>query len=465
MARTFVCAICAGQFLYTDKMDTDMTSTPTPPVAKTGADTRQGPIARFLAATEIDTRLLGMIGALLLIWVGFHLYGAMFKGGGAFLTPRNLWNLSVQTSSIGIMATGMVLVIVTRNIDLSVGSIIGVTGMAMGILQVEMLPQFVGLGHWSIWIVTALAGLALGALIGAFHGWLIAYRGIPSFIVTLGGLMVWRGMAFVSAGGKTISPVDPTFALLGGGPYGTVGTTGSWIVGILACAGILWMIHAGRGSRKLHGFPLRPVWAEVVLASAGCGLVIGSVLLMNAYPWPKGIVNAYAAANGLTLDPDTTFIGHGFAIPVLILVGVGILMTILMTRTRFGRYVFAIGGNPEAAALSGINTKAMTLKIFALMGMLSGLAAVIASARLNSATNALGLLDELYVIAAAVIGGTSLAGGIGTIYGAILGALVMQSLQSGMVLIGVDSAIQRIVVGVVLVLAVYLDNLYRSKTK
>ncbi len=140
-------------------------------------------------------------------------------------------------------------------------------------------------------------------------------------------------------------------------------------------------------------------------------------------------------------------------------------MTIMMTRTRFGRYVFAIGGNPEAAALAGINTRWMTLKIFALMGMLSGLAAVIASARLNSATNALGTLDELYVIAAAVIGGTSLAGGLGTIYGAILGALVMQSLQSGMVLIGFDSAIQRIVVGLVLVLAVYLDNLYRKKVK
>ncbi|MFN3605816.1 MAG: ABC transporter permease subunit, partial [Cypionkella sp.] len=176
-----------------------------------------GPIARLLHATEINTRLLGMIGALLLIWGGFHIYGAVFNNGGAFLTPRNLWNLSVQTSSIGIMATGMVLVIVTRNIDLSVGSIIGVTGMAMGILQVELLPQIVGLGHWSIWIVTVLAGLAVGAAIGALHGWLIAYRGIPSFIVTLGGLMVWRGMAFLSAGGKTIAPVDANFALLGGG--------------------------------------------------------------------------------------------------------------------------------------------------------------------------------------------------------------------------------------------------------
>jgi len=425
----------------------------------------KGVIARLLHATEINTRLLGMIGALLLIWGGFHIYGAVFNNGGAFLTPRNLWNLSVQTSSIGIMATGMVLVIVTRNIDLSVGSIIGVTGMAMGILQVEILPQIVGLGHWSIWIVTVLAGLAVGAAIGALHGWLIAYRGIPSFIVTLGGLMVWRGMAFLSAGGKTIAPVDSTFALLGGGPYGTVGEIGSWVVGAIAAAGVIWLIVAGRAARRKHDFPLRPVWAEYVLGALGLGLIFGAVMVMNAYPWPKGIVRDYAAANGLTLDPDTTFISHGFAIPVLILLGVGILMTILTTRTRFGRYVFAIGGNPEAAALAGINTKAMTTKIFALMGMLSGLAAVIASARLNSATNALGTLDELYVIAAAVIGGTSLAGGVGTIYGAILGALVMQSLQSGMVLIGFDAAVQRIVVGLVLVLAVYLDNVYNKAVK
>ena len=138
-------------------------------------------------------------------------------------------------------------------------------------------------------------------------------------------------------------------------------------------------------------------------------------------------------------------------------------MTFLMTRMRFGRYVYAIGGNPEAAALAGINTRWMTLKIFALMGMLTSISAVIASARLNSATNALGTLDELYVIAAAVIGGTSLTGGVGTIYGAILGALVMQSLLSGMVLIGFDSAIQRVVVGSVLVLAVWIDTVYNSR--
>jgi D-xylose transport system permease protein len=169
------------------------------------------------------------------------------------------------------------------------------------------------------------------------------------------------------------------------------------------------------------------------------------------------------AASGEDLSGQ--FISHGFAIPVLILLAVGVGMTFLMTRTRFGRYVYAIGGNPEAAALAGINTRWMTMKIFALMGLLTGIAAVIASARLNSATNALGTLDELYVIAAAVIGGTSLAGGMGTIYGAILGALVMQSLLSGMVLIGFDSSIQRMVVGSVLVLAVWIDTVYRKRAK
>jgi D-xylose transport system permease protein len=441
-------------------LDPDMTDTSTPKTDQTASA-----LNRFLRATEIDTRLLGMIGALLLIWFGFHFYGAIFGNGGFFLTPRNLWNLSVQTSSIGIMATGMVLVIVTRNIDLSVGAVLGLTAMIMGLLQVNILPGLIGLGNPFIWIIAVIVGMTAGALIGMFQGWLIAYRGIPAFIVTLGGLLVWRGCAFLSAGGRTISPVDENFALLGGGPYGAIGATGSWIVGLLACAGVIWMLHSGRKQRVLHDFKLRPMWAEAFLAVVGCGAIIGAVLLVNAYPWPRGIVNAYAKANDITVPPEGLFISHGFAIPVLILITVGIGMTILMTRTRFGRYVFAIGGNPEAAALAGINTKWMTLKIFALMGMLAGLAGVVASARLNSATNALGVFDELYVIAAAVIGGTSLAGGLGTIYGAILGALVMQSLQTGMVLIGFDTAIQQIVVGSVLVFAVYLDNLYRKKVK
>ena len=447
---------------------TDTSTKPAAAISTTGSTSgpSAGPLTRFLRATEIDTRLLGMMGALLLIWLVFHFYGVIFNGFGAFLTPRNLWNVSVQMSSIGIMATGMVLVVVTSNIDLSVGAILGVTGMVMGILQVEILPQYLGLGHPAIWVITVIVGICVGGCIGAIHGWLIAYRGIPSFIVTLGGLLVWRGAAFLSANGKTISPVDATFTLLGGGPYGAIGAVGSWTVGVIACLGILAALYAGRQSRKRHEFPVRPMWAEIFMGLLGCGLVIGAVLVVNAYPWPRGIVNSYIEANGIVLaEGETLFISHGFAYPVLIMLTVALLMTLLVSRTRFGRYVFAIGGNPEAAALAGINVRWMTLRIFALMGALAGLAAVVASARLNSATNALGLLDELYVIAAAVVGGTSLAGGVGTIYGAILGALVMQSLRSGMVLIGFDTAVQQIVVGSVLVLAVYLDNLYRNRAK
>jgi D-xylose transport system permease protein len=444
-------------------LESDLTDIPT--LHGAAKVDKESPFIRFLRATEIDARLLGMIAALILIWVGFHFYGHFVNGFGAFLTPRNLWNLSVQTSSIGVMATGMVLVIVTRHIDLSVGSILGFSAMSMAILQVWILPEFLGLGHPMIWIITVVFGLLIGAAIGAFHGYLIAYLSIPAFIVTLGGLLVWRGAAFLLARGETISPVDATFKHLGGGPFGAIGSTGSWIVGLLGCTAAVALIFSGRAKRRRFQFPLRPVWAEAFLASISCGGIIAFVLLVNSYPWPKGIVKQYVAANNIETPVSEIFISHGFAIPVLIMIAVGIAMTFLATRTRFGRYVFAIGGNPEAAELAGINTRWVTVKIFALMGMLCGLSAVIASARLNSATNNLGTLDELYVIAAAVIGGTSFAGGIGTIYGAILGALVMQSLQTGMVLIGFDAAIQQIVVGTVLVVAVWIDSVYRRRAK
>ena len=428
-------------------------------------DENEKAFTRFLRATEIDARLLGMIAALTLIWVGFHVYGQLVNGFGAFLTPRNLWNLSVQTASTGVMATGMVLVIVTRHIDLSVGSILGFTAMCMAILQVWILPELIGLGHPAIWIITVVFGLLVGCLIGALHGVLIAYLGIPAFIVTLGGLLVWRGAAFLLASGRTIAPVDETFAKLGGGPFGSIGATGSWIVGVIGCALVIIALWMGRRQRRRFQFQLRPMWAEAFLGIVGCGVILSFVGLVNSYPWPSGIVRQYAEQNNIQTPIEEIFISHGFAIPVLILMAVGVGMTFLTTRTRFGRYVFAIGGNPEAANLAGINTRWVTVKIFALMGTLSALSAVITSARLKSATNNLGTLDELFVIAAAVIGGTSFAGGIGTIYGAILGALVMQSLQTGMVLIGFDAAIQQIVVGLVLVVAVWLDSVYRRRAK
>ncbi|TIM25428.1 MAG: sugar ABC transporter permease, partial [Mesorhizobium sp.] len=385
--------------------------------------------------------------------------------GGIFLTPRNLWNLSVQTSSVAIMATGMVLVIVMRNIDLSVGSVEGVIGMVMGVAQAEFLIRVMGfqLGNPWIWVIALAAGVALGLMIGALQGFIIAYLEVPAFIVTLGGLLIWRGMAWLMTSGRTVAPLDATFQLMGGGPRGSIGATASWIVGILACVAVALMLLNGRSQRKRFKFPLRPVWAESLLGVVACAAILGAVWIANSYPWPIGIVRQYAQRTGITVPEGGLFIAHGIAIPVLIAVAVGIVMTFITRRTRFGRYVFAIGGNPEAAELAGINTRWVTMKVFMIMGVLAAISAAIASARLNAATNALGTLDELLVIAAAVIGGTSLAGGSGTVLGAMLGALLMQSLQSGMVLLGIDSPLQSVVVGAVLVAAVWLDTVYRKR--
>jgi D-xylose transport system permease protein len=415
---------------------------------------------RFLASTELDTRLIGMIGALILIWVGFH-----FASGGVFLTPRNLWNLSVQTAEVGVMATGMVLVIVTRNIDLSVGSVLGFVGMIMGLTQAVWLPQYLGLGNPFIWLIALAAGIAAGVLIGAIQGVIIAYLEVPAFIVTLGGYLVWRGGAYLLASGKTIAPMDPTFALMGGGPFGSIGATWSWILCAVICVAIALGILFGRRQRRRFNFPLRPVWAEMTLTAAGCIIAIAAVWVANVYPWPRAVAAKWAADHNITAPPEGLFISTGVAVPVLIALGAGVVMTFITTRTRFGRYVFAMGGNPEAAELAGIKTRWVTVKIFMLMGALAAISAGIATSRLNAATNSLGTLDELYVIASAVIGGTSLAGGIGTVVGAMIGALVMQSLQSGMQLLGLDTPLQSVVVGIVLVFAVWLDTLYRRRAK
>ena len=420
---------------------------------------KESAITRFFRATEVDTRMLGMLGALLLIWIVFN-----FFSEGRFLTPRNLWNLSVQTSSVAIMSTGMVLIIVTRHIDLSVGSLLGFVAMIMGVMQTITLPGLIGLDSPYTWVITLAAGIVIGGFIGGLHGYVIAYLTVPAFIVTLGGLLIWRGAAWWVTTGQTIAPMDTTFRLMGGGPYGSIGAFWSWVVGAIACLGIVLMIFNGRSNRKRFNFPLRPLWAELTLVTVGCGVVLGAVAVANSYPWPKGIIKRYAASNNIEIPEGGIFIAHGIAIPVLIAICVGIAMSFIANRTRFGRYVFAMGGNPEAAELAGINTRWVTMKIFILMGVLCAIAGSISIARLNAATNAQGVLDELLVIAAAVIGGTSLSGGIGTIAGAMIGALVMQSLQSGMVLLGVDAPFQNIVVGIVLVLAVWLDGQYRRRS-
>lgn len=405
----------------------------------------------LLLATEVDTRLLGMIAALAIIWIGFNI-----MSGGLFLTPRNLWNLSVQSSSIAIMATGMVLIIVSRNIDLSVGSLLGFLGYTMAMVQVVWFPT-----NPITWLIALVVGVALGAIIGAFQGFIIAYGKVPAFIVTLGGFLVWRGLLFEYALGQTLAPMDPTFQLLGGGPTGSLGEWPSWIVGLIACAGILYTLYNSRRRRRGYGFPLRPRWAEVTLAVLGVVTVLTAVWVANSYFWPAQLAHNYAAAHNIAEPAGGLQIPTGIAFPVLIVLMVGLVMAFIATRRRFGRYVFAIGGNPDAAELGGINVRRTIVSTYVLMGVLCAISAAISTARLNAGVTSLGVQNELDVIAAAVIGGTSFSGGIGTVPGAILGAVVMQSLRSGMVLLKVDSPVQDIVVGCVLVAAVGLDTFLR----
>ena len=413
----------------------------------------------LLATLEIDTRLLGMIGAFLLIAIVFNVLT-----DGRFLTPRNIFNLTIQTVSVAIMATGMVFVIVTRHIDLSVGALLATVSAIMAMLQTSWLPNFLGLelGSPLIAPLAIIFGAVVGSIIGAAHGWMIGYLTIPAFIVTLGGLFVWRNVAWHITGGQTIGPLDGNFVTLGG-IDGTLGETGSWILGALAAAFALYLLLNARRRKLAHGFPVKPVWAEAVIAVVVVAAILGFVWILNAYEVPTRKLVRIFEARGEVM-PEGYTEGYGVPYSVLILIAVATIMTVVAQQTRLGRYIFATGGNPEAAALAGINTRFLTVKIFAIVGFLCAISAVVASARLNFHSNDVGTLDELRVIAAAVIGGTALSGGIGTIYGAILGALIMQSLQSGMAMVGVEAPYQNIVVGIVLVLAVYLDIIYRKRT-
>jgi D-xylose transport system permease protein len=374
-----------------------------------------------------------------------------------------------------------------RQLDLSVGSMLSLVAVANAVLQVFKLAPSLGVGHPTIWVIGVITCVLLGTAIGAFNGALTAYAKIPAFIVTLGGLIAYSGVAFLLARGETVAPMDKTFEIFGGGiTISWLGPFWSWLLALIGCAMIIFAIINGRRQRLRFNFPLRPVWAEAFLAVLGSLAVLGTTLVMNSYPWPFKLIENYAKANNVVIPAgienkdgsavcmaadqvvrctEGLIYYTGYSVPVLVALAAGLFMTFLATRTQFGRYVYAIGGNPEAAELAGINTKWMIVKVFALMGALVGVSAIISSARLNAATNALGLTNELYVIAATVIGGTSLAGGVGTIYGAMIGALMMQSIVSGMSLLNLPAAYQNIVVGVVLVLAVYLDQLYSRRVK
>ena len=407
---------------------------------------------------ELDVRLLGMLMAFAAVAVVFTIWT-----GGTFVSPRNVFNIAVQTVPVAIMACGMVFVIVARNIDLSVGSMLAMCSAIMAMSQTHWLPSLFGTeyGNPAILVATVLIGLAAGTAMGSVTGWLVGYQRIPSFIVTLGGLFVWRNVNWFTTNGQSVSLTDPNL-LMFGGTEGVLGAPASWALGLMASALAVWAIVASRRNKQSHGFTVKPVWAETVLA----GLIVGVILLfvgwLSRYPIPEAKLKRLFEASGQTMPEGYTAM-HGLPISVLILILVAVVMTLIARKSRLGRYIFAAGGNPDAAELSGINTRLLTVKIFALMGFLCGLAALIAQARLQSHGNDIGMLEELRVIAAAVIGGTALAGGIGTIYGAVLGALIMQSLQSGMAMVGVDTPFQNIIVGLVLIIAVWVDILYRKR--
>jgi D-xylose transport system permease protein len=379
----------------------------------------------------IDLRLLLMCVLLAVLGIAFHILS-----GGVFLSPENLYNVAQQTAVVGIVSTVMVLVIVARHIDLSVGSVMGFIGVLIAYLQYT--------SGWS-WPAACLAGLAVALLVSIYQGWLTASLGVPSFVVTLGGLMSFRGAAFLVADGKTQPVNDEFFQRLGGGYDGGIGTTWTWLLALFVAVVLLARMLQRRRARERHGMPVEPLWLELFLVAVPIVVVFAFAAVMNSYR-----IASKDEAQGLP-------------IPVLIWAVVAVVLSFLVHRTRFGRYVFAMGGNPDAAALVGIPVKRVTLLLFALLAVLVTVAAIVSIARLNAGTNSLGSGMELYVIAAAVIGGTALAGGSGSIFGSVLGALIMQSLDSGMLLLDVPIGQRMVIIGQVLIAAVVFDVLYRRK--
>jgi D-xylose transport system permease protein len=334
----------------------------------------------------------------------------------------------------------MVLIIVSRNIDLSAGSLLAFIGILGGFVQTEILP-LEGTHSWWISILVMIIG---GAFFGGIQGWIIAQFAIPAFVVTLGGLMFWRGAGWLFTQGRTVTPLDSKFSVFGGG---SIGEYWSWVVGGIGFVILVLITFWKRKSRSALGFYTKPIVLEIAMLGFWALLIFIFINTMNSYNFPK--------------SDD----GRGIPVPVLILIIVSCIMIYIATMTRFGRYIYGYGGNPEAAELAGVNIKKIIVISFALIGTLTAIGAVISTARLNAAPLTIGQLLELQVIAAAVIGGTSLAGGTGTILGALIGALLMQSLQNGMVLIGVQSAPQQMIMAGVLIFAVWFDVFYQKRRR
>jgi D-xylose transport system permease protein len=381
---------------------------------------------------QLDWRMVLMSGVLILVALVFN-----FLSDGIFLSPENLYNIAQQTAVVGILATIMVLIIVARHIDLSVGSVMGFVGVLIAFLMYT--------ANWT-WPAACLAGLAAALAVSMYQGALTAYIGVPTFVVTLGGLMSFRGAAYLVADGKTQPLADEFFLKLGGGYNGGIGTQASWVIGGLMCIALVYAMLSKRNAKKAYGVPTNSLGMDTLIVLVPVIIIMAFVAVMNSYHIPN--------------KPEA----QGIPIPVLIWGAVALFVSFLVHRTRFGRYVFAIGGNPDAAELVGIPVKRVTMLMFLLLAILITIAAIVSISRLNAGTNSLGNNLELLVIAATVIGGTALAGGSGTIIGSVLGALIMQCIDSGMLLLDVSIGTRYIIIGQVLIAAVVFDVAYRKWT-
>jgi len=383
-------------------------------------ETRLGKLRISTSALRAYT----MVIALIVIWIFFQ-----FKTRsdlypyGLFLHPVNLANLLKQMSVTGVLAVGMLMVIVARQIDLSVGSILGLVGGIAAMTQGWGLLPSLG------------SAIVIGILVGAFQGSLVAYLNIPSFIVTLGGLLTWRGVILYLSKGETIPVRLPVFRLLG---VALLTPASGIVLAAIAIVAVIWVNIQRDRTRRRYGLPVssRPMLlARIIFPSA---LIALFIYLMN--------------------------LQGGVPLPVIILLAVAIAGNFLTQNTTFGRYLYAIGSNPDAARLSGVNSKRHILIAFAILGGLVGIASLLHTGRVGSASPDAGTLMELDAIAACVIGGTSLMGGRGKVSGALLGALVMASLDNGMSLLSVENATQYIIKGAVLVAAVGFDMAGRRKS-
>ncbi|NCE93807.1 sugar ABC transporter permease [Pseudomonas sp. L13] len=364
-------------------------------------------------------KMLALVIAVAFIWLFFS-----WQTEGGFLTPRNLSNLLRQMSITGILACGMVLVIISGEIDLSVGSLLGLLGGLAAILDVV----------YHVPLLTNLSLVALcGLMIGLANGYMTAYLRIPSFIVGLGGMLAFRGILLGITGGTTIAPVSPSLVYVGQGylPH-TVGIA----LGVLLFALTLFLTWKQRRNRALHGLAAHSLLRDALRVVLIGAVLAGFVTTLNRY--------------------------DGIPVPVLLLLALLGVFSYVTRQTVFGRRVYAVGSNMEATRLSGINVQAVKLWIFGIMGVMCALAGLVNTARLAAGSPSAGNMGELDAIAACFIGGTSMRGGSGTVYGALLGALVITSLDNGMSMLDVDSYWQMIVKGSILVLAVWVDVSTRS---